>query len=237
MKKVLQYGDKKLEFEVVHSKRRTLTIAVESSACVVVRAPMTLPAQKILEIVEQKADWINNKLAFWQKAQDEKREREIAQGKSLLYLGKYYPLQLEVISGLKKGSVRLEDEKIIVQTSDAKTERIEKALNKWYREKAQELITQRVLYYGRFFDGKPSAVQIKEQKKRWGSCTYDNKLLFNWRCIMARPKALDYVVVHEMSHMVQKNHSPAFWQIVETILPEYKLEKKWLKENVINMDL
>ena len=237
MKKVMQCGDKLLEFEVVRSRRRTLAIAVESSASVVVRAPMTLPAQKILEIVEQKADWINNKLAFWQKAQEEKLQRESGQRKSLLYLGQYYSLQLEVIPGLKKDSVRLETEKIVVQTGDAKPERIEKALNKWYRERAQELITQRVLYYGRFFDGKPSTVQIKEQKKRWGSCTYDNKLLFNWRCIMARPQALDYVVVHEMSHMVQKNHSPAFWQIVETILPEYKLEKKWLKENVINMDL
>ena len=237
MKKVMQYGDKTLEFEVVRSRRRTLAIAVESSASVVVRAPMTLPAQKIFEIVEQKADWINNKLAFWQKAQDEKREREIAQGKSLLYLGKYYSLQLEVIPGLKKDSVRLENEKIIVQTGDTKPERIEKTLNKWYRARAQELITQRVLYYGRFFDGKPLAVQIKEQKKRWGSCTYDNKLLFNWRCIMARREALDYVVVHEMSHMVHKNHSQAFWQVVETIMPDYKQEKKWLKENVINMDL
>ncbi|MHC1716066.1 MAG: M48 family metallopeptidase [Acidaminococcaceae bacterium] len=237
MKKVMQCGDKLLEFEVVRSRRRTLAIAVETSACVVVRAPMTLSAQKILEIVEQKADWINNKLAFWQKAQDEKLERENVQGKSLLYLGQYYSLQLEVMPGLKKDSVSLEAEKIVVQTGDAKLERIEKALNKWYRERAQELITQRVLYYGRFFDGKPSAVQIKEQKKRWGSCTYNNKLLFNWRCIMARREALDYVVVHEMSHMVQKNHSPAFWQIVETIMPEYKLEKKWLKENVINMDL
>ena len=237
MKKVMQCGDKKLEFEVVRSRRRTLTIAVESSACVVVRAPMTLPAQKILEIVEQKADWINNKLAFWQKAQAEKLERENGQGKSLLYLGQYYSLQLEVIPGLKKDSVRLAAEKIVVQIGDAKPERIAKTLNKWYRERAQELIAQRVLYYGRFFDGTPSAVQIKEQKRRWGSCTYDNKLLFNWRCIMARREALDYVVVHEMSHMVQKNHSSAFWQIVETILPKYKLEKKWLKENVINMDL
>ena len=117
MKKVMQYGDKTLEFEVVRSRRRTIAIAVESSASVVVRAPMTLPAQKILEIVEQKADWINNKLAFWQKAQDEKREREIAQGKSLLYLGKYYSLQLEVIQGLKKDSVRLENEKIIFERS------------------------------------------------------------------------------------------------------------------------
>lgn len=237
MKKVMQYGDKTLEFEVVRSRRRTIAIAVESSASVVVRAPMTLPAQKILEIVERKADWINNKLAFWQKAQNEKLERENVQGKSLLYLGQYYPLQIEVISGVKKDSVRLDAEKIIVQTGEAKPERIEKVLTKWYREKAQELITQRVLYYGRFFDGKPSAVQIKEQKKRWGSCTYDNKLLFNWRCIMARKEAIDYVVVHEMSHMVHKNHSPAFWQVVETIMPNYKLEKKWLKENVINMDL
>ena len=237
MKKVMQCGDKLLEFEVVRSRRRTLAIAVESSACVVVRAPMTLPAQKILEIVEQKADWINKKLAFWQKVQDEKLERENVQGKSLLYLGQYYSLQLEVIAGLKKDSVRLETEKIVVQTGDAKPEHIEKVLNKWYRERAQELITQRVLYYGRFFDGKPSRVQIKEQKKRWGSCTYDNKLLFNWRCIMARKEALDYVVVHEMSHMVHKNHSAAFWKVVETIMPEYKQEKKWLKENVINMDL
>lgn len=237
MKKLMQYGDRTLEFEVVRSRRRTLAIAVESSASVVVRAPMTLPAQKILEIVEQKADWINSKLAFWQKIQDEKRERETEHGKSLLYLGKYYSLQLEVIPGLKRDSVRLEDEKIISITGEEKSERIENALKKWYKEKAQELIVQRVLYYGRFFDGKPSAVQIKEQKKRWGSCTYDNKLLFNWRCIMARREALDYVVVHEMSHMVHKNHSPAFWQVVETIMPEYKLEKKWLKENGINMDL
>ena len=142
MKKVMQCGDKLLEFEVVRSRRRTIAIAVESSASVVVRAPMTLPAQKILEIVEQKADWINNKLAFWQKAQDEKLERENVQGKSLLYLGQYYSLQLEVIPGLKKDSVRLEAEKIVVQTGDAKPERIEKALNRWYRERAQELIAQ-----------------------------------------------------------------------------------------------
>lgn len=237
MKKAMQYGDKILEFEVVRSRRRTLAIAVESSASVIVRAPMTLPSQKILEIVEQKADWINNKLAFWQKAQDEKREREIARGKSLLYLGKYYSLQLEVVPGLKKDSIRLEAEKIVVQTGEGKQESIAKALNKWYREKARELIVQRVLYYGSFFDSKPLAVHIKEQKKRWGSCTYDNKLLFNWRCIMARSEALDYVVVHELSHMVHKNHSPAFWQLVETILPGYRQEKKWLKENVINMDL
>ena len=237
VKKSLQCGEKLLEFEVVRSRRRTLAITVEPSERVMVRAPLSLPPQKILELVEQKADWIVSKLLFWQEAQRKKREQESAQGKSLLYLGEYYRLQTTTMAGLKRDKVQLADGKIIVTVGEETPQRVEKALKKWYYERAQEFVERRVAYYGRFFRKTPLAIRVKEQKKRWGSCTFDNKLLFNWRCIMATEQAFDYVIVHELCHMPHKNHSRSFWEAVEAILPEYRLQKKWLKENGINMDL
>lgn len=91
--------------------------------------------------------------------------------------------------------------------------------------KAQEVVRERVQYYQRFFSKTPKAIKIKEQKKRWGSCTYQNELLFNWRIIMARSDALDYIVVHEMCHRVHKDHSKNYWNPVASVLPDYEKGK------------
>jgi len=106
-----------------------------------------------------------------------------------------------------------------------------KALEKRYRQAAREYIPSRVAYYERIIGVTHDSIRIRDQKTRWGSCSAKGNLNFNWRLMLAPPRVLDYVVVHELCHRKEMNHSKAFWNAVETVLPDYKQLKKWLKDN------
>lgn len=105
------------------------------------------------------------------------------------------------------------------------------ALEKRYRDAAKEYIPKRVDYYHAFTGGRYTKITIRDQKTRWGSCSSNGTLSFSFRLMMAPPRVLDYVVVHELCHLTYMNHSKEFWNMVETILPDYKEHRKWLKEN------
>lgn len=98
------------------------------------------------------------------------------------------------------------------------------------RLKAWEIFTERALYFAKQMGVEFQKITIREQKTRWGSCSSNRNLNFNWKLLLAPPEILDYVVVHELAHLKEMNHSPAFWSEVEKILPDYKERKKWLKE-------
>ena len=95
----------------------------------------------------------------------------------------------------------------------------------------QIIVSERVRDYNKYFKMKPSDIKVKDVKSKWGSCTYDNKLCFNYRLIMAKREIIDYVVIHEMCHMVHKNHSKDYWNLVQELYPMYKRCDKWLKKN------
>lgn len=105
------------------------------------------------------------------------------------------------------------------------------ALEKRYRDAAKEYIPKRVEYYHQFTGGHYERITIRDQKSRWGSCSGNGTLSFNFRLMLAPPRVLDYVVVHELCHLTHMNHSKEFWTMVESILPDYKEHRKWLKEN------
>ncbi|TET07215.1 MAG: M48 family peptidase [Candidatus Atribacteria bacterium] len=99
------------------------------------------------------------------------------------------------------------------------------------------IIDKRVNFYIPKIEEELNQVKIKEQKKRWGSCTAKGNIYFNWRTIMAPSNVIDYIVVHELCHLAYSNHSKKFWDKVESILPDYKERRKWLKKYGIRMDL
>ena len=105
------------------------------------------------------------------------------------------------------------------------------ALEKRYRDAAHNYIPERVKFYHQFTGGNYHKVTIRDQKTRWGSCSASGTLSFSFRLMMAPPRVLDYVVVHELCHLTHMNHSKEFWNMVESILPDYKEHRKWLKEN------
>ncbi len=100
-----------------------------------------------------------------------------------------------------------------------------------YKKQARLVITNRVQYYSQFTKNYYHTISIRDQKTRWGSCSGKGNLSFNWRLILAPPEILDYVVVHELCHLTHLNHSKDFWNMVGNILPDYKIRRKWLKEN------
>lgn len=105
------------------------------------------------------------------------------------------------------------------------------ALEKRYRRAAKEYIPLRVAYFHSFTGGSYEKIVIRDQKTRWGSCSSAGTLSFNYRLMLAPPSILDYVVVHELCHLKHMNHSAAFWQAVESVLPDYKVRRTWLKEH------
>lgn len=107
----------------------------------------------------------------------------------------------------------------------------ERALKKRYIEAAHEYFPKRCDYYANILGVTYGRIRIAEQKTRWGSCSSRGTLSFNWKLMLAPMRVLDYVVVHELCHLIEMNHSPRFWALLESIMPEYKEYRKWLKEN------
>lgn len=232
-----EYGTQTIEFSVEYSKRKSIEIGVEIPDIVKVVAPEGLSEAIILEKVKKKAKWIVTKLFEIREVQYLRAKKEYVNGESLLYLGRNYSLQLEVDENLKKPIAKLYQGKFIITTPVKEQEALKLSMQEWYRNKTLEKVIEKVNYYEKYFDIKPSDIKVKEQKKRWASCTVKQELMFNWRCSMAPSWVLDYIVVHEMCHMMHMNHSKEFWNLLERIMPDYQKKRDWLKVYGIKMEL
>lgn len=231
-----EYGTETIEFTVHYRKRKTLSIKIEPPRTITVFAPMGLPADKIIEMVETKSKWIVKKLFDIKEMQYLRKDKQYINGESFSYLGRNYSLQIIYDENKTTPEAKLDRGKIYVYTNNNDKDAIRGALVHFYMNKAKEKIEERIEYYQSCFNPKPSKIIIKDQKSRWGSCNRNRQLRFNFRCIMAPSTVLDYIVVHEMCHMVHMNHSKEFWNLVESILPDYKDRRRLLKDTGIKYE-
>lgn len=161
------------------------------------------------------------------------------EGSVFLYLGEECPLRIRLNEGKKRTKVALLPagiyvllgEDIYADSEPVKRKHIKEQLYKWYRNQAGEVIKQRAEYYAFVVGEHYGQIRIKDQKSCWGSCSGKRNLNFNWHLILTPMEILDYVVVHELCHLKEMNHSPAFWKEVEKVLPDYKERRKWLRTN------
>jgi predicted metal-dependent hydrolase len=142
-----------------------------------------------------------------------------------LFLGRSYPLK--VVEDLPK-AVIMEDSLMI---SGMVLRNARDHLECWYRNQALEYISRRVEHYARQSDLKYKSIRVSNATTRWGSCGYNDTLNFTWRLIMAPERVVDYVVVHELMHLKQKNHSHLFWDEVARVVPDYSQDERWLRQN------
>lgn len=209
------------------TKRHKLTITVERDRSVVVHAPEGTSDEKIRQIVESKRQWIYEKTGHSQKYQDLPHPpgKELISGESALYLGRLY--RIEVLStGLAE--VRFAQRFLIPSTIGEK--RVE-MLRDWYIGKAKEKIIPRAKRHARELGVDVAKVKIVDNRYRWGSCTPKDNVNFNWRLIKAPMFVIDYVIVHEFTHLIEANHTPRFWNIVRAQAPTMDKAKAWLKEH------
>jgi predicted metal-dependent hydrolase len=106
-----------------------------------------------------------------------------------------------------------------------------KRFENWYREQARLFLTERLQYFSHLYNFHYSQIRITSARTRWGSCSGRGTISFTWRLVMAPPEIIDYVVLHELAHTVHHNHSPQFWNLVQSMQPDYAAKRKWLKQN------
>lgn len=217
-----------LEYIIVRSpKRRKLVITVERDRSVVVHAPESTPEKKIHQVVKAKRQWIYEKMHHPQKYRDLPHPpgKEVVNGESALYLGRHYRIEV-VKTGLSE--IRFNQCFYIPAAHAGKRQEV---LREWYIGQAKVKIISRVKHHARKLGVIYSKVKIVNNLYRWGSCTVNNNVNFNWRLIKAPMFVIDYAIVHELAHLIEANHTPRFWNIIRAQAPTMEKAKTWLKEN------
>ena len=217
-----------LSYKILRSaKRRKLTITVERDRTVVVHAPEGISDEMIRQVVESKRQWIYEKTGHPQKYQDLPHApgKELVSGESALYLGRHYRIEV-VKAGLAE--IHFAQRFLIPPTHGEKRA---EALREWYIGKAKRKIAPRVRIHARALGVDIAGVKIVDNRFRWGSCTLNDNVNLNWRLIKAPMFVIDYVIVHELAHLIEANHTPRFWNIVRTQAPTMDKAKAWLKEH------
>jgi predicted metal-dependent hydrolase len=221
--------------EVTRTARtKSATIKVEGGVVMVV-VPETLVQDRIVRLLDDKARWIKEKLAL-HFHNHSKSDKQYVSGESFSYLGRNY--RLKVNKGqyqpvkLFRGSFT-----VTLRIGRDNPELIQDSLTSWYKQHAQAKLTEKAKRYADIIGVTYASVGIKLYKSRWGSCSVDGNIDFNWHIIMAPNRIVDYVVVHELCHLIHHDHSPKFWKQVERILPDYAESKEWLKLNADSLNI
>ncbi len=222
-----------MEYQLIRSKRKTISISFDKEAKVVVKAPYWVGKYQIDAFVQEKEEWIEATRIRLLKARDKEQKEQLSlnNGDELLFLGK--KLILTVIrEDRKNGRVKQVQNRLLLWVPyDADYELKRACIEKWYRKQASELLSEKAYEFSRRLGVHYEGISIKDQKSRWGSCSSKGNLNFNFRILMAPEKVCDYVIWHELCHLVHMNHSKEFWQLVASFCPEYRACKQWLKEN------
>jgi len=211
--------------EIIRSKRKTLQLTVTREARLIIRAPLRLPEKRIYEFVEEKRDWILKKQAEAIKRLESTPSPDYSEGSKLLFLGREYTLTHS--SGNRH--IILQEESIVIP--EAYRENPRPFLIRWYQAQAKHYIMAILPEISSRTGISFAGVRFSSARKRWGSCNGMNCLSFSWPLIMAHPRAVEYVVTHELCHVRHKNHSKDFWREVEAYMPDYKLWRKWLRDH------
>ncbi|MEM7360989.1 MAG: SprT family zinc-dependent metalloprotease [Pseudomonadota bacterium] len=218
-----------LLFELVRSPRRkTLTVEVAQTG-VKVRAPERMREATIYQFLRNKRRWIERHLADLPAPTP---PLELETGAELRFLGETY--RLRITSGRK--SVHVDQGELVVPVVPSHLPReqtVKRKLVKWYKETAHQYLADRVARRAEAMFEHPTTatIKVRDYKRRWGSCDHRGDLSFNWRIMMAPETVIDYVVVHELAHLIEFNHSRRFWQIVEHQLPGWREQQQWLSKN------
>ena len=220
-----------LRVEVLRSKRKTSVLYIVGDE-LQIRVPNRVRDRKIVEILETKERWIRNKVIQLQN-QRITNKREFISGESFSLFGRN--LYLKVLEGGKVGTQLIDDYLITtVRTSeigDLRKSRIKTYLERWYIQEAYQKLEEKVMRYSKIIRVFPREIKVRNYKTRWGSCDSKGRLTFNFHLIKAPHEIVDYVVIHELCHMIQPNHSKFFWNEVARFDPSFKNHKKWLKLN------
>ena len=212
------------------SPRKTTDIVIERNGVVSVRPPANYSPEQVDAVVESKRMWIYRNLAEWKDLNASAVAREWVNGETFLYLGRAYRLSL--VSG-QKDALQLKEgrfclSRAVIEQGGIDAARL--AFETYYSDRGMQRISERVAYFAPKVGVNISGIKVKEMGFRWASYGKNGQLNFHWKCMMATPKVIDYIVVHELCHSYHNDHTDAFWNEVDKVMPDYRERKEWLRK-------
>ena len=199
-----------IEFNVQYGKGKKLSIHIDPFGFVTVKVPKDTSKEVIVSAIESKGKWILEKIDEIGVAREIPQAREYHEQGKFLYLGKECILQE------------------LIETSKLDEEALKRDLKKFYINSCKTIVEERIKIYQKQLKVKPKVIEIVESKVKWGSCSSDRKLTFNYRLAMAPIEVIDYVIIHELCHLLHMNHDRSFWRRVGSIMPDYKEKEEYL---------
>lgn len=228
------YGARQVVFRLERRKRKTLAIEVHLDQSVRVKAPLRLSLNRILERVEQRGAWIVKQQRRFAELPPPQPEREFVSGESYRYLGRQY--RLKVLEAQQEG-VRLYQGWLEVNlTGPNDRTNVQALLREWYRVRAERVFQERFevcrKHVATFGIDHPGGFTLRRMRKRWGSCSRDGRVLLNTQLVGAAKSCIDYVIVHELCHVVHHNHSAAFYALLGACMPDWRERQKLLAQSL-----
>ena len=210
-------------YALIRSSRKTIAIEIKQDGSALIRAPYRAPRGVIETFVASKKSWMEKTAENMARRSENRIRLSARENGRLLYLGRLFPVKTR-----NRKNAALENGAFYVPSlscADADTE-----IKRLFKELARGVIAERVAYYSGLTGIRCRQIKIGSAAKRWGSCSADNRLNFSYRLVCAPEEAIDYVVVHELSHIVEHNHSRSFWNVVSGILPDWKRRRQMLAD-------
>jgi len=220
-----------IKYSLKRSKKRKKTISLQigGNSDITVYVPYFTPVAEINRFVEEKRNWIDRILLNQARQSAQNKEKTYETGEEFYYLGRLYFLETG-FDPLENTGVFFRFDRFVLNCPD-NGEMKKYYFASWYQKKAREHIPVRVEHFSRELNLQPRSVRITSARSRWGSCSEDNSLAFSFRLMMAQPQVIDYVVVHELMHIREKNHSSKFWRLVIEAMPDSMVHRRWLREH------
>lgn len=211
--------------KIIRSKRKSIALIVQRDGQLVVRAPQTISQKRILQFVQQQAEWISKQRQKMSQLPAHKNSHLFTEGEPFLFLGASYPLHIQ---DQQTSELLLTDQFLLARKYQPDAHRI---FMKWYRRQAAAIFKERAQLLADQHNFSFQKLRITSARTRWGSCSSRGSINFSWRLIMAPLEVIDYVILHELVHTRIPNHSSTFWTNVESIDPNYRQKRLWLKQN------
>lgn len=226
-----------IKYKIVRSKRRRFSssISITAERGVVVSVPPWVSLSAIEEMVREKADWIKKSLERLGGIH-KPAKKHFVDGEKHLYFGEEYPIAVIPVVGIATARLsflynRFEAKVPLHHTPATQRKDLKEALVRWYLDNGKRIITEKVNYFTKLLGISYNRIVLKKVSSIWGSCSRKNNLNFNRKLIMAPHKVVDYVVIHEVCHLIHHHHRQSFWDQVKVLDPEYKEHIHWLKKN------
>jgi len=207
-----------IKYKIIFKKRKNISILLDKDGNIIINAPKNISKKYIDNFVQSNKKWIeNNKKVIQQRSKNKT---------TLLYLGEETKLLIsnEDFENIKFNGINF-------YISRKNKDNSKELLHKFYIDQANKIIKKRIIFYTKKYNFRINKIKISNANTRWGSCGARNNININWKLIMADKKIIDYVIIHELAHTIEHNHSKNFWGIIENIMPDYKERKDWLRKN------